>query len=226
MCGRYTITVTLEELILRFNSSIPTTHYHQPRFNISPQQMIMIVINDGNSNRLGELKWGLLPSWSKDEKPGFTAFNARAETLLEKPAFKVPFVRKRCLIPADSFYEWKKEGKSKQPIRIMLKTNEIFTMAGLYDTWTGPDGRKISSCTIITTTPNSLVENIHDRMPVILHPKDEALWLDRNVQDTALLLPLLKPFPAEKMRAYAVSTKVGNAKYDVPECIEEMSIEN
>jgi putative SOS response-associated peptidase YedK len=165
-----------------------------------------------------------LPSWAKDEKPGFTAFNARAETLMEKAAFKVPFVRKRCLIPAVSFYEWKKEGKSKQPIRIMLKTNEIFTMAGLYDTWTGPDGRKISSCTIITTVPNKTMEGIHDRMPIILRKQDEATWLDRSVQDVKLLQSLIeKPYPDDEMRVYPVTKAVGNVKNDNPENIKDIS---
>lgn len=223
MCGRFTITMTFDELLLRFYLDEPTNRYHTPRYNVAPGQMIPAILNHEGKNRIGQLKWGFIPSWSKDEKVGFTAFNARAETLLHKPAFKLPFVRKRCLIPADSIYEWKKTGNSKQPMRIMLKTNEIFTMAGLYDTWTGPDGRKIHSCTIITTTPNSLVASIHDRMPVILHPKDEALWLNRDIQDVNVLLPLLKPFPAEEMKAYPVSSKVGNSKYDVPELIDELN---
>jgi putative SOS response-associated peptidase YedK len=226
MCGRYTIVVSMEELMLRYLDELPNNRYHTPRYNVAPMQNILAVIHDEEKNRLGELRWGLVPSWASDDRLGSKMINARAETLLEKTSFKNLIRRKRAIIPADGFYEWKQIRDTKQPMRITMKDKAIFSMAALYDIWTAPDGRQISTCTIITTTPNSLVENIHDRMPVILHPKDEALWLDRNVQDTTQLLPLLKPFPAEKMRAYAVSSKVGNAKYDVPECIEEMSIEN
>ncbi|MBP1153782.1 MULTISPECIES: SOS response-associated peptidase [unclassified Paenibacillus] len=220
MCGRYTLTVTLEELMLHFYSNVSSSVAYQPRFNISPSQMVLAVIHDGHENRIGPLKWGLLPSWAKDEKTMMT--NARAETLKDKPAFKVPFARKRCLIPADSFYEWKQTNEGKQPMRVLLKSEKMFSMAGLYDTWIAPDGRKVSSCTIITTMPNSLVADIHNRMPVILTPQNEAVWLNREIQDMESLLPLLKPFPTEEMKAYPVSPMVGNAKNDVPECIQEV----
>lgn len=220
MCGRYTLTVTLDELIVHFYSSLSSSSQHQPRFNISPSQMVLAVINDGVQNRIGPLQWGLLPSWAKDEKTMIT--NARAETLKDKPAFKVPFARKRCLIPADSFYEWKKTSDGKQPMRIMLKSEKLFSMAGLYDIWVTPDGQKVNSCTIITTTPNSLVADIHNRMPVILSPQDEAVWLNRDIQDPEELMPLLRPFPTEEMKAYPVSPMVGNAKNDVPECIQNL----
>jgi putative SOS response-associated peptidase YedK len=185
-------------------------------------QNVAAVIHDGEKNRLGELRWGLVPSWASDDKIGSKMINARAETLLEKNAFKALVRRKRALIPADGFYEWKKSGTSKQPMRITLKDGSLFSMAGLYDTWTAPDGRKISTCTIITTAPNSLMADIHDRMPVILRPEDEADWLGRDNDDLDRLMSLLRPHPAENMRAYPVSPIVGNVRNDDPECIKEL----
>lgn len=220
MCGRFTLTVSLEALMEYYRIEDPALIEHTARFNVSPSQMVIAVVHDGQKNRIGKLKWGLVPSWAKDEKTAIT--NARAESLLQKPAFRVPFERKRCIIPADSFYEWKKTETGKQPMRIMLTSQKLFSLAGLYDSWISPDGRKVSSCTIITTSPNSLMAGIHDRMPVILHPEDEAVWLNRSLQDPKPLLRLLRPFPAEEMKAYPVSPLVGNAKNDVPACIEEV----
>lgn len=226
MCGRYTITISLEELLLRFHIDGEFTLYHRPRYNVAPGQLVPAVINDGQRNRIGELKWGLVPQWAKEESIGAKMMNARAETVAEKPAYRLPFERKRCVIPADGFYEWKKKdgGKSKQPMRIVLKDEAVFAMAGLYDTWTAPDGRKISTCTIVTTAPNRLMADIHDRMPVILRPEHEALWLDRGVRETSRLLDLLRPYPAEEMRAYPVASGVGNVNNDDPECIREIAV--
>lgn len=222
MCGRYTIVITMDELMRYYMLEMPANHFYTPKYNVAPGQMVMAIISDGQKNRLGELKWGLIPNWSKDEKIGYKMINARADTVADKPAFRSSFQRKRCIIPADGFYEWQKIGTEKQPMRITLKDEGIFSMAGLYDSWIAPDGSKVSSCTIITTTPNALMENIHDRMPVILHPEDEAIWLNRAIQDKNILLPLLQPFPAEQMRAYPVTAKVGNVRFDDPECLEEL----
>jgi len=224
MCGRFTLCVTLDELIVHYHLDDTTSFDYSPRFNISPSQMVSAVIHDGKRNRIGRLKWGLVPSWAKDEKTSIS--NARSETLLAKPAFNVPFMRKRCLVPADGFYEWKKTTSGKQPMRIMLKSQKVFSLAGLYDTWISPEGRKVSSCTIITTSPNSLIADIHDRMPAILRPEDEACWLNRDILDPKLLLGLLQPFPTGEMKAYPVSRLVGNAKNDVPECILEDTDDN
>ncbi|WP_166238075.1 SOS response-associated peptidase [Paenibacillus turpanensis] len=222
MCGRYTITVTMEELMLRFLIEGPQLLFHGPKYNVAPGQMVLAVIHDGERNRIGELKWGLVPEWAKEEKIGAKMLNARAETITEKPAFRTLLTRKRCLIPADGFYEWKKDGGSKQPLRITLKSREVFAMAGLYDTWMSPDGRRVSTCAVITTAPNELVANIHDRMPVILPREAEARWLDRGNRDTRALLELLRPYPAEEMTAYAVSPMVGSVKNDEPACIEPL----
>ncbi|MCR8634313.1 SOS response-associated peptidase [Paenibacillus radicis (ex Xue et al. 2023)] len=222
MCGRYTITVTLEELMLRFHLDMPTIKYHIPRYNVAPMQQVMAIVHDGEHNRIGELRWGLVPSWAKDAKSAASMINARSETLLEKPAFKSLIHRKRCLIPADGFYEWKKEGTAKQPMRIVMKDRDIFSMAGLYDTWLSQDGTKISTCTIITTAPNRLVEPIHNRMPVILRPEDEQTWLNRSNPDVGLLMSLLKPYDDREMSVYPVSSTVGNVKNDSEDCIEEV----
>lgn len=224
MCGRYSLTVTLEELMLRYQIdaafAIP---YHRPQYNIAPTQSIVSVIHDGQNGRLGELRWGLVPSWAKDESMGSRMINARSETLNDKPAYKIPFARKRCLIPADGFYEWQKSETGKQPYRITLRDGGIFSFAGLYDTWITPDGSKRSTCTIITTTPNDLMAPIHDRMPVILKPEDEMKWLNRQEIVTTSLQQLLIPYPAEDMQANPVSTEVNSVKNDSPSCILKLT---
>lgn len=224
MCGRFTITVSLDELMEMFDVQELTGDVRLvPRFNIAPSQMIPAIIAHEGKRRLGELRWGLVPSWSKDGKPGFQTINAKAETLLEKPAYRIPFQRKRCIIPADGFYEWKQADSGKLPYRIVLKDEPAFAMAGLYDTWTAPDGARLSSCTIITTTPNTLMADIHNRMPVILEREDIPEWLDRTHQDTSRLLRLLRPYDAAAMRAYRVSSAVGNVRNDSPELIKEQA---
>lgn len=220
MCGRYTITITLEELLLRYYIDPDFNINYTPRYNVAPGQLIPAIVNDGQRNRIGHLSWGLIPSWAKTQQN--PTINARAETLLEKPTFKVPFLKKRCLLPADSFYEWKKTGSGKQPMRIMLKSEALFSFAGIYDTWVSPDGQKRSGCAIVTTAPNPLVAGIHNRMPLLLKPEDEMTWLDRGLQDPNVLSSLLQPFPAEAMKAYPVSPAVGNVQNDSPACIEEL----
>ncbi|WP_018130190.1 SOS response-associated peptidase [Effusibacillus pohliae] len=220
MCGRYTLTAEIDQVMTRFGVSTITADY-QPRYNIAPGQLIMAVIADSGKRRIGQLKWGLVPFWAKDEKLAFKMINARAETVHEKPAYKHAFQRKRCIIPADGFYEWKATPAGKQPMRITLRSGEIFGMAGLFDTWEAPDGRKVHTCTILTTKPNELMAEIHDRMPVILRPEDEEIWLNRDAYDQDLLLSLCQPFPAEEMRAYPVSQMVGNVRIDSSKCIEE-----
>ncbi|SDT43271.1 Putative SOS response-associated peptidase YedK [Paenibacillaceae bacterium GAS479] len=222
MCGRYTLVITLEELMRRFLIGDTTIPFHSPQYNIAPSQMVLAVISDGKHNRLGELKWGLVPPWAEDPKIGFRMLNARAETAAAKPAFREPLRRKRCLIPADGFYEWQKSGTGKQPMRITLKNGEPFAMAGLYETWISPTGEKLSTCTVLTTEPNELMRPIHDRMPVILQREDESIWLDRNIQEPSRLQGLLAPFPAEQMTAYPVGREVGNVRHDSPSCIEPL----
>ncbi|AJY76484.1 SOS response-associated peptidase [Paenibacillus beijingensis] len=223
MCGRYTLLVTLEELMLRYMIDGTIIPHHRPQYNIAPGQMVLAVISDGSRNRLGELKWGLIPPWVDDPKIGSKMLNARAETAAAKAAFAAPLRRKRCLIPADGFYEWQKREDGKQPMRIVLRSRSVFSMAGLYETWLSPAGEKISTCTVLTTRPNELMAPIHDRMPVILRPEDEALWLDRSVQRPEATRQLLIPYPAEEMEAYAVSKEVGSVRNDSPACIEALT---
>jgi putative SOS response-associated peptidase YedK len=222
MCGRFTLVTDPEKLMQRFMLDEITLDL-QPRYNIAPGQPVPAIIADGGKRRIGQLRWGLVPSWAQDEKIGSRMINARAETLTEKPAFRRLFERKRCLIPADGFYEWKQTDKGKQPMRITMKNGEPFAFAGLFDTWTRSDGQKISTCTIITTAPNEVVADIHNRMPVILRSEDESLWLDREKYDAELLQSLLVPYDADQMRAYPVPAIVGNPGNDTPECIEEVA---
>lgn len=222
MCGRFTITVTLEELITHYlidDSKLATL---KPNYNVAPMHNVPAVIASDAGTRLGELRWGLVPFWAKDEKIGSKMINARAETVSEKPAFKRLLKSKRCIIPADGFYEWKKDGTSKQPYRILMCDGSLISFAGLYDTWEDPEGKKLSTCTIITTTPNSLMVDIHDRMPVILRPEDEADWLGRDNDDVASLLKLLKPYDAAKMRAYKVPSAVGNVRNNSKDLLEDI----
>jgi putative SOS response-associated peptidase YedK len=219
MCGRYTITVTMEELLEQYLLEWPMVPFHRPRYNVAPGQLVPAIIHDGQKRRIGELKWGLVPSWAKDDKQGFKMINARAETIEDRPAYATLLRRKRCLIPADSFYEWRKSGGSKTPMRILLKSRRLFSLAGLYDTWVAPTGNKLSTCTVITTSPNELMAEIHNRMPVILDPEAETVWLDRG-RHTDELRALLQPYPSERMEAYPVSPIVGNVKNETKECIE------
>lgn len=222
MCGRYTVTVTMEELMLHF--MLGNSFQYSPRYNIAPGQWIPAIIGSeaADQRRIGELRWGLVPHWSKEEKGGAQPINLRAETVAEKPSFQQLLTRKRCLIPADGFYEWKKSGNVKQPVRFIMKDQSLFGMAALYDTWIQPDGGKLHTCTIITTEPNPLVAEVHNRMPVILPREAESLWLDRSVTDAKKLIPLLQTFPEEQMRAYEVDRKVGNSRYDEADCIEPL----
>ena len=187
--------------------------------------MVVAILGDGDNpghNRAELMRWGLIPFWAKDAKIGARMINARAETVAEKPAFRTALRKRRCLVLADGFYEWKKEENGKTPMYIAAKSRGPFAMAGLFETWKSPEDELIRSCTIITTSPNTLMEDIHDRMPVIL-PKDaETIWLDPKLEDQETLTSLLTPYPAEEMEAYVVSTLVNTAKNDFPECITEV----
>lgn len=220
MCGRFTLFAEPNEIISRFNVSNGIADYKK-RYNIAPSQTVLVVINDGNENRAVYFRWGLIPHWAKETKIGYKMINARAETLNEKPTFKHPFRRQRCIIPADGFYEWKNTPTGKQPYRITLKTSEIFGFAGLWDRWE-KDGQEIHSCTIITTEPNELMSQIHNRMPVILNRDDEQIWLNNKLDDTDFLRTLLKPYNAQEMEVYPVSTLVNSPKNNDPSLIEQV----
>ncbi|WP_026573010.1 SOS response-associated peptidase [Bacillus sp. UNC438CL73TsuS30] len=224
MCGRFTLTATLEEVLDRFDvHSFLDEELYSPSYNIAPSQQVLAIINDGTMNRMGFLKWGLVPSWAKDISIGNKMINARAETLSEKPSFRDSFKRKRCLIVADSFYEWKRlEDRSKRPMRIKLKSNHLFAMAGIWGTWKSPDGKPLYSCSVITTQPNELMKDIHDRMPVILRPEDEKIWLDPSVSNLEYLMGFLKPFDERLMDAYEVSPLVNSPKNNSIELVQQI----
>jgi putative SOS response-associated peptidase YedK len=218
MCGRFTLRTSPQEVAKTFGLiEIPDL---RPRYNVAPtHQVLTISLQDGN--RHGQLRrWGLVPSWADDPKIGYRLINARAETIADKPAFRSAFKRSRCLVVADGFYEWKKgtDAKTKQPYYIRLKKDRPFAFAGLAEHWSR-NGEPIESCTLITTDPNDLMAEIHDRMPVIL-PKDaHDLWLDPEFEGKEKLLSLLRPYPADEMTAYPISTLVNSPRNDVPACI-------
>ena len=219
MCGRYSLAVEYDALEDRFSFRGGLQLPLKPRCNIAPTQEVLTVVNEGNGNEPRMMKWGLIPFWAKDAKIGNRMINARAETVVENRVFRQPFSRRRCLVVADGFYEWKKVGKDKTPMRIVLRSCEPFGMAGLWETWKSPDNELVHSCTIITTSPNSIIEPIHNRMPVILTRDVEAQWLDTKESDTGTLRELLVPYSANEMEAYEVSTLVNASKNDVSDVI-------
>jgi putative SOS response-associated peptidase YedK len=223
MCGRFSVGVTTEEMVdyLYDNYLIEETGEEMdvPRYNVAPGQNVLSVINDGKKNRAGHFRWGFVPAFSADEKSGYSMINAKAETLPDKPSFRSSLKNKRCVILADGFYEWGGEGKHRIPMRFQLKDRPIFPMAGLWGTFTRPDGTKLHSCTIITTTANAAVSPTHDRMPVILTEENRKQWLDPNISDFVFLASLLRPYEAEKMLGYEVSPLINKAENDSPECI-------
>ncbi len=219
MCGRFTLIVDPADLKDAFaDYSFPAKF--APRFNVAPTQPVLAIPND-KKNKADFFMWGLIPSWAKDPAIGNKLINARGETLAEKPSFRGGYKYKRCLILADGFYEWKLQPatKTKIPHFIHLKKGGVFAFAGLWDEWHASDGSTVRSCTIITTPPNKLMAPIHDRMPVILEPKNYADWLDASPRTPESLQPLIKPFPAELMDAYPVSTLVNSPSVDRAECI-------
>jgi len=194
----------------------------QPSFNVAPTDKVAVVLNNG-VKQIVTMRWGLVPFWATDPKIASKHINARAETLTVKPAFKDAFKRRRCLVVADGFFEWQKQGATKIPLFIHLEPERPFGFAGLYEIWTPPLGEKLVTCTIITTEANELVRPIHDRMPVIL-PKDaEDFWLDSAVEDHTRLLDLLQPYQASDMSAFTVSKLVNSVKNNSPECIQPVS---
>lgn len=223
MCGRYSLFADFRKIEDRFGEATFEIDEYEPSYNIAPSQQILAVINDGSKNRLGHLKWGLVPPWAKDAKIGFKMINARAETVHEKPSFREALKKKRCLIVADSFYEWKRTDERKVPMRVKMKNGELFAMAGLWETWKDPKRELVHTCTILTTEPNRLMSSIHDRMPVILKPEDEGTWLDSSIQDIEKLKHLLRPFKDEGLlEAYEVSDQVNSPKNNSPELIERV----
>lgn len=220
MCGRYVLTADPAALQQAFNlDSVPGEI--KARYNIAPTQPVAVVAND-NPKALTFFRWGLIPSWAKDPSIGNRMINARAETLAEKPSFRTAYKRRRCLIPANGFYEWAKQGKDKVPVYVHLKGQPVFAFAGLWETWQDPNGGELRTCTIITTEPNDVVRPLHHRMAVILRPDDYAIWLSPDELPPDALQPLLRPYEAAAMSAYEVSTQVNNVANDSPALIEPL----
>jgi putative SOS response-associated peptidase YedK len=218
MCGRFTFTAPEEAARALFGYTSPPLNL-RPNYNVAPTQDVPIVRLAASGGReLVQARWGLIPFWAKDEKIGYKCINARVETIAGSPAFRDAFKRRRCLVVANGFYEWKKlDAKTKQPYRMTLKSGAPFGFAGLWETW-DKGGTPIATCTIITGPPNALVSEIHDRMPVILPPERYEAWLAGKAS-----AEILKPFPAELMRAYKVSPRVGSPKNNDAALLEELA---
>lgn len=220
MCGRFTLSTSAEVVAEFFElAEVPRL---EPRYNIAPTQPVAAVVFDvqAGARSLTHFQWGLIPSWSKDPSVGARMINARAETVATKPSYRSAFKRRRCLIPASGFYEWQNTAGGKQPHLIGMADGSAFALAGLWEHWSSDDGTEIESCTIITTEPNELLAQIHNRMPVILPRAVYAPWLDPASEDTKSLESLLVPYPAEAMSHYPVSTYVNSPAHDGPKCVE------
>lgn len=225
MCGRFTLTVDPADLREAFDLAAPPPADLAPRYNIAPTQAVAAIPNEA-PRHVELLQWGLIPSWAKDPKIGNSLINARGETVAEKPAFRAALKRRRCLILADGFYEWKREGAGREarktPMYIQMKDGRPFALAGLWEAWKpkeAGDDAWVRTCTIITTAPNTLMASIHDRMPVILPPEAYAAWLTPGELPTVEALALLQPFDAAAMTARPVSTRVNNPRVDGPELL-------
>ena len=211
MCGRFSFSPLAKIIEDRFDVKVDKTRYKR-RYNSAPSQDLAVISNS-NPGELSFYRWGLIPFWAKDKSIGNKLINAKAETIAGKPSFKNSLKRKRCLVLSDGFYEWKTiSKKEKIPYRITMGDNNLFAMAGIWDSWKDETGLTINSFAIITTSPNKLMENIHSRMPVIISPNDEKLWLSND--DTTFLQSLLKPFPETHMTAFPVSNLVNSPAND------------
>jgi putative SOS response-associated peptidase YedK len=223
MCGRFVRTAKVEDLAGLFEvaeaASLP------PSYNVAPTQQVAAVRVDPESakRKMVALRWGLVPHWAANVKIGYKMINARSETAGTKPSFRSAFRKQRCLIATDGFFEWQTRDGTKQPFFIRLKDHRPFGFACLWEHWESPEGELVESCTILTTTANSVVRPIHDRMPVIVDPADYDRWLDPTIQKPELVQPLLCPYQAEKMTAYPVSPWVNSPRNNGPKCVEPLA---
>ena len=223
MCGRFTLRTGSAALIEQFGGEPPLQM--TLRYNIAPTQAVAIVriAPDTSVRQWQMVRWGLIPSWAKDASIGNRMINARAETIADKPSFRTAFRRRRCLVPADGYFEWQKTGSGKQPYYIRREDGRPFAMAGLWESWLNPaTSETLQSCTIITTQANPLTQPIHDRMPVILDAADYEMWLDSQLQDPERLGALLRPFEGTELHADSVDTYVNSPRNDGPRCIESV----
>lgn len=224
MCGRYSQRQPAEVIAKAFEvDNVPAL---EPRYNVAPTQSVPTVLQPSVSKnrQFKMMHWGLIPKWAKDSKIGSKLINARAETVAEKPAFKSAFRKRRCLVLADGFYEWQQQEnkKQKQPYYFFLKDGQPFAFAGLWEQWEDASGEVIDSCTLLTTDANELMRPVHNRMPVILNPKDYERWLDSELKEPEQLQPLLRPYSTQEMLTYPVSTVVNKPSNDDTECIKSI----
>ena len=223
MCGRSTLTTDIETTSKRYQVELFETareNWNQiAQYNIAPTHHHPILSNEQPST-WQFFRWGLIPHWAKSAAVGAKMINARIESVLEKPAFRQAIRQRRCLVPLDGFYEWQTQGSQKRPYRIGLKNGELFSVAGIWEKWQNPQGHTIHSFSLLTQPPNSLLAPIHNRMPAILHPEQERLWLDRSLS-TESALQLISPYPSELMHAYPVSTRVNKVGFNDPILIKE-----
>lgn len=226
MCGRYGISVTREELkdylLENYNIEVLDENIILPRYNIAPGQDVLSLINDGTKYRVGLLKWGFVPSWSKDDNIGYKMINARSETISEKPSFKKSLVQRRCIILADGFFEWYRTTSTKTPYYFYLKNNKIFGFAGLWTVKTKDDGSKLYTCTIITTKANSIMNDIHERMPVILSEKSAKIWMDPKIRDLNAIKNILESDQMEDLQFHKVSSRVNKTENDDSDLIKKI----
>lgn len=226
MCGRFTLFAAPEEVAAVFD--LPETPILVSRYNIAPTQPVGLVrLNPHTHEREWALThWGLIPSWSKDPSIGARMINARSETVVDKPAFRAAFKRRRCLVPASGFYEWQKQPKGKQPFYITAEDGRLLAIAGLWEYWEGADGSALESCTLLTTSANELMSPLHDRMPVFIAPEDYAEWLGDGKDESSRYLDslqhLLRPAPEGLLTTYPVSKYVSNARNEGEACIEPL----
>lgn len=219
MCGRFTSLLTPELLKVIYEITAPVAC--EPRFNIAPTQQVLVVRDDFSGNRQATtMRWGLIPSWAKDSSSSARMINARSETVHEKPAFRHAIRSRRCIIPAHGYFEWSKTGSTKVPHYISLKNGSPLSFAGIWEAWNSPAGEIVESFSILTTQANSLIEQIHDRMPVILHRVEHQIWLDRTVNDPLDLQRLYQPYPSELLQEWAVTNLVNSPRNDGAELIQ------
>ena len=220
MCGRFRLSRRKQIVEEYFDTAVSDEPEWNPRFNVAPTQPIPVIRQNPKEpvRELSMMRWGLVPSWSKDSSAAAKMINARSETASTKPAFRDALKSRRCLIPADGFYEWKRDGKNKQPYCFEVNGGELFAFAGLWDGWKNAEGQWIKTCSVLTTTPNDVTAAVHDRMPVILDPDSYELWLEPGMNDTNAVSDLLKPYDARLMRCFPVSTQVNHVANDDEGC--------
>jgi len=225
MCGRYKLSRRKQLVEEYFDVSSDSDDWN-PRFNIAPTQPVPVVRQHPKEPRrdLSLMRWGLIPSWAKDTSGAARMINARSETAGTKPAFRDALKLRRCLVPADGFYEWQRRGAAKQPFCFEVGDGGLFAFAGLWERWRDPSGQWVKSCSILTTTPNTVTSAIHDRMPVILRKDDYDVWLDPGMQDVAAISEMLMPYDARLMRCYPVSTRINHVANDDEECSRQIEV--